>query len=65
MINAQDWRGHWLTLYDLAHLLNKSYATVYKMHRTGTAVCDGIRFVREGYRIWVQIDESAYQSLLQ
>jgi hypothetical protein len=60
-----NWRGEWLTLYDLAHLLGKSYAMVYKMHRQGTVVCSGVRFVREGYRIWAKVDESAYQSLIR
>jgi hypothetical protein len=62
MNRPSEWRGQWLSLHDLAILLGKSYAMIYKMHREGLD-CEGILFTRSGSRIWARVDESTYESL--
>lgn len=61
-LQHRDWHGQWLSLHDLAALLGKSYATVYKMHREGLA-CDGIIFTKMGGRVWARVESSTYDSL--
>lgn len=58
-----QWRAEWLTLHDLAALLGKSYATIYKMHREGMR-CSGITFVKTSTRVWVRIDRDTYDALI-
>jgi predicted site-specific integrase-resolvase len=56
-----DWRGQWMSLHDLAALMGKSYWTVHRFVNEGTM---GIRILRCGGRIWVRVEPSTYDSLI-
>ena len=56
-----DWRSQWLSLHDLANLRGKSYWSVNRFVHEGTA---GISTMRAGGRIWVRIEPSTFESLV-
>jgi hypothetical protein len=60
---SSDWRGQWLSLHDLAVLMNKSYPMICKMWREGTLSMPGIVIFNEGRRVWVRLNDQVYDSL--
>lgn len=59
---SPDWHSQWLSLHDLSVLMGKSYSTVYRFIHDGT---EGILVMRVGSRIWIQLDRSTHDGLMQ
>lgn len=59
-MQSENWRGQWMSLSDLARLMDKSYISVYRYVREGTG---GISPVKVGGRIWIRMDEETFNNL--
>lgn len=51
-----DWIGHWLTPYEFAAHMQRSYAGVMNLERRGTLAAFGIPRMRDRRgRLWIQL----------
>ena len=62
MPSCNEWKGEWMSLHELARLLDKSYTNLHWMYRQGLD-CEGIRIWKIGGKLWARVDQNTINSL--